>query len=127
MIRTFLGWKSSKNNIEPYQNFPAFYKRRRCTGWNSKAVEHQWSKGRNINKLWERLSNMLINTGLDLKTRFVSEKRKHVKREKSSTLVQNSLKCGVVFLLFFFLQVIIFKGPSLIFVLWCLLKPWLTN
>ena len=60
---------------------------------------------------------MLINTGLDLKTRFVSEKRKHVKREKSSTLVQNSLKCGVVFLLFFFLQVIIFKGPSLIFVL----------
>ena len=46
------------------------------TGWNSTSVEYQWSRGKSVNKLWEKLSNMSINTGLDIKPRFVWEKKK---------------------------------------------------
>ena len=40
-----------------------------------KSVEYQKSKGRNVSKLCPKLSNMSINTGLDLKTRLVCEKK----------------------------------------------------
>ena len=54
------------------------------------------SKGKNVNKLWQKLSNMSINIGLDLKARLVWEKKKHVTiSEISSALVQCPLKCGV--------------------------------
>ena len=65
-----------------------------------------------------------VNTGLDLKTRFVWEKKKRViTSEISSILVQYSLKCGVAFSL----QVIIYKTTSLIFVSWCLVKSLWKN
>ena len=52
---------------------------------------------------------MSINNGLDLKTKFVREKKKRITSEISSTLVQYSLKCWVAF----FSRGIIFKVPSL--------------
>ena len=57
-------------------------------------------KWQNVNKLCQKISNISINTGLDLKTRFLWEKkkRKYNKIEISSILMQCSLKCGVVFL-----------------------------
>ena len=75
----------------------AFIKRHRCNGWTSKFEECQSSKGKNINKLWQKLSNISINTGLDLKIRFVWKKKKHITiSEISSTLVGYSSKCRVV-------------------------------
>ena len=38
-------------------------------------VEYQKWKGTYVNKRWQKLSNMSINTGLDLKTRLVWEKK----------------------------------------------------
>ena len=42
---------------------------------------------------------MSINSGLDLKTRFVWEKKKRITTSEISILVQCSLKCGVTFFL----------------------------
>ena len=42
---------------------------------------------------------MSINSGLDLKTRFVREKKKRIATSEISILVQCSLKCGVAFFL----------------------------
>ena len=51
-----------------------------------------------VNTLWQKLSNMSINTGLYLNTRFVWEKNTRITTsEISSILVQCSLKCGVLF------------------------------
>ena len=47
-----------------------FIKRHRGTVWNSNAIEYWQSKGKSVNKLGQKLSNISINTGLDLKTRF---------------------------------------------------------
>ena len=70
-------------------------------------VEYQKSKGKNVDELWEKLSNMSINT------RLVSEKKKRIiTSQVSSILRQCSLKCGVVL----FLRVIIFKSPSMILI-----------
>ena len=55
------------------------------------------SKGKNVNKLWQKLSHMSINSGLDLKTSFVREKKKCMTTSEISILVQCSLKCGVAF------------------------------
>ena len=33
-------------------------------------MKYKQSKGKNVYRLWQKLSNTSINTGLDLKTRF---------------------------------------------------------
>ena len=38
---------------------------------DQKSGEYQKSKGKDVNKLYQKLSNMSINTGLVLKTRLV--------------------------------------------------------
>ena len=63
-----------------------------------KFVEYQKSKGKNANKVWQKLSYMSINIVLDLKARLVWEKKKRIiTSEISSISMQWSLKCGVVF------------------------------
>ena len=58
----------------------------------SKCVEYQNSKGKNVNQLWLKLSNMSTNT------RLVREKKKRrVTSQISSVLVQCSWKCWFLF------------------------------
>ena len=57
-----------------------------------KLVEYQKSKNKNVNKLWQKRSNMSINN------RLVSEKKKRIiTSEISSILEQCYLKRRVVF------------------------------
>ena len=99
VIRTFSGWKTWKNNTEFHQNFTEFYKKKgRGSVWNSNILDHQQWKGKNANKLWQKLSNMSWNIELGSKTSFVWEKKNHKTiSEISFTLVQCSLKCRVAF------------------------------
>ena len=54
--------------------------------------DYQKSNDKNADKLWQKISNMSINT------RLVSEKKKRIiTSQVSSILGQCSLKCGVVF------------------------------
>ena len=82
-ITTFWGWKPYKKNIQPIQPV----------------------------QLWQKLSNMSINSALYLKTRFVWEKKKRIRTSEIYISVRCSLRCEVPF----FFWVIIFKAPSLIF------------
>ena len=60
---------------------------------DQKSGEYQKSKGKDVNKLYQKLSNMSINTGLVLKTRLVWEKKKCVvASEISSILMQCSVR-----------------------------------
>ena len=68
----------------------------RGTGCTSNSVEYQYSKGKNVNEMWQKLPSMSTNTRLDFKTRFVWEKRKLV--SEICTLVQCSVNCRVTFL-----------------------------
>ena len=64
-------------------------KKRRDTGWTIKSIEDQKSEDKKVNKLWQKLFNMAIITGLDLKTRFSWEKKKRlILSTLSSILVQ---------------------------------------
>ena len=64
-----------------------------------------------LNKKYNK-SSMSIDTGLNLKTRFVWEKKKRIKiSESSSTFLQWSLKCRLIF----FVQLIIFHVPLSVF------------
>ena len=86
-------------------------------------VEYQKSKGTYVNKLWQELSHMSINTGLDLKTRLVWETKKHNNK-------WNIIYFGAMFFEVrgrILLRVKIFKVPSLTFVSWYLLKSWWKN
>ena len=77
---------------------------------DQKSGEYQKSKGKDVNKLYQKLSNMSINTGLVLKTRLVWAKKKCIVAiEISSILMQCSVRI-------FWEWVIIFKALSLIFV-----------
>ena len=77
---------------------------------DQKSGKYQKSKGKDVNKLYQKLSNMSINTGLVLKTRLVWAKKKCiVASEISSILMQCSVRI-------FCERVIIFKALSLIFV-----------
>ena len=69
-----------------------FYKKwRRGTECTSKFVECQYLKGENVNKLWQKLSNMSIKTGFDLKTTFVWEKKKRITINETTSIWCNVL------------------------------------
>ena len=72
ILRRFWGWKPKKN-IEPHQGITGSY--RKGAKWIPRFVEYQQWKGKKVKKLWWNLSSMPINTGLDLKARFVWGKR----------------------------------------------------
>ena len=69
MIRTFCGYKPSKNNIELHQKFIISYKKHGGSGLTRRYTEYQTIK--KINRIKP------INTMLNLKTRFIWEKIKH--------------------------------------------------
>ena len=50
---------------------------------NFKISRKAKSKGKTINKLCQKLSNMSINTGLNLKTKFVWAREKEAYNNKS--------------------------------------------
>ena len=89
-------------------------KKRRDTGWTIKSIEDQKSKDKKVNKLWQKLSNMAIITGLDIKTRFSWEKK------KTSNIKYIIIYFGADVFVRIFLQMLIFRAPLLIFVSWCL-------
>ena len=92
-----VSWKLRRNkNIFRLRTLIVFIKKTQGHWMNSvehrKYVEYQKSKGKNVNRPWQKLSNITINT------RLIWEKKKYViVSQISSILVQCSLKYGVVF------------------------------
>ena len=63
----------SKKNIEPHQSFTGSYKKHRGSGLTPIHTEYQ--KLKKVNSCGKNCQN---NTILNLKTMFISEKKKHI-------------------------------------------------
>ena len=74
--KKILSLKTLKKSIKPHQNFTGFLikKKTQRHRTNSKSVEYQKTSGKNVYKYTvTKLTNMSINTGLNLKTTIVDK------------------------------------------------------